>query len=307
MTIRFDDRVAIVTGAGTGLGRAHALGLAERGARVVVNDLGAATDGSGTSWDAAQEVVEEILATGGTAMAHGADVSDAEQVADMVAQVMDRWGRIDIAVNNAGILRDKTFGKLSLADFRKVVDVHLMGSATVSHACWPIMREQGYGRIVLTSSGSGLYGNFGQSNYGAAKAAMMGLMNVLHMEGARDNIRVNVLAPTAATRMTEALIPPDALALMAPETITPGLLYLVSEDAPSRVMLGAGAGCFAQTRVYETQGITLTGDITPEMVAERFAEIADPTNQEELTSAFDQTKKYVANAARARGLTLDWD
>lgn len=307
MTIRFDDRVAIVTGAGTGLGRAHALGLAERGARVVVNDLGAATDGSGTSSDAARDVVEEILAAGGAAMAHGADVSNAEQVADMVAKVMDRWGRIDIAVNNAGILRDKTFGKLSLADFRKVVDVHLMGSATVSHACWPIMREQGYGRIVLTSSGSGLYGNFGQSNYGAAKAAMMGLMNVLHMEGARDNIRVNVLAPTAATRMTEALIPPDALALMAPETITPGLLYLVSEDAPSRVMLGAGAGCFAQTRVYETQGITLTGNITPEMVAERFAGIADPTNQEELTSAFDQTKKYVANAARARGLTLDWD
>jgi NAD(P)-dependent dehydrogenase (short-subunit alcohol dehydrogenase family) len=306
MTIRFDDRVAIVTGAGTGLGRAHALGLAERGAKVVVNDLGAATDGSGASSDAALAVVEEIRTAGGDAMAHGADVSDAEAVADMVSQAMSKWGRIDIAVNNAGILRDKTFGKLSLEDFRKVVDVHLMGSATVSHACWPIMREQGYGRIVLTSSGSGLYGNFGQSNYGAAKAAMMGLMNVLHMEGARDNIRVNVLAPTAATRMTEALIPADALALMAPETITPGLLYLVSEDAPSRVILGAGAGCFAQTRVYETQGITLTGDITPEMVAERFPEITDARDQEELTSAFDQTKKYVANAAKARGLSLDW-
>ncbi|MEP3333335.1 SDR family NAD(P)-dependent oxidoreductase [Sedimentitalea sp.] len=306
MTIRFDDRVAIVTGAGVGLGRSHALGLAARGAKVVVNDLGAATDGSGTSSNAALSVVEEIKAAGGQAMAHGADVSDPEGVDDMVKQAMATWGRIDIVVNNAGILRDKTFGKLSLDDFRKVVDVHLMGSATVSHACWPIMREQGYGRIVLTSSGSGLYGNFGQSNYGAAKAAMMGLMNVLHIEGARDNIRVNVLAPTAATRMTEALIPADALALMAPETITPGLLYLVSEDAPSRVMLGAGAGSFAQTRVYETQGITLTGEITPEDVAERFADVTDPEGQEELANAFEQTKKYVANASKARGLTLDW-
>ncbi|MDU9003245.1 SDR family NAD(P)-dependent oxidoreductase [Sedimentitalea todarodis] len=306
MTIRFDDRVAIVTGAGVGLGRSHALGLAARGAKVVVNDLGVATDGSGMSSDAALAVVEEIKAAGGEAMAHGADVSDPAGVDDMVQRTMATWGRIDIAVNNAGILRDKTFGKLSLDDFRKVVDVHLMGSATVSHACWSIMREQGYGRIVLTSSGSGLYGNVGQSNYGAAKAAMMGLMNVLHIEGARDNIRVNVLAPTAATRMTESLIPADALALMAPETITPGLLYLVSEDAPSRVMLGAGAGCFAQTRVYETQGITLTGDITPEDVAERFADVADPDGQEELSNAFEQTRKYVINAANARGLTLDW-
>ncbi len=307
MKIRFDDRVAIVTGAGTGLGRAHALGLAERGARVVINDLGAATDGSGASTSAAQSVVEEIRAAGGQAMAHGADVSDADAVADMVAQAMSEWGRIDIVVNNAGILRDKTFSKMTLDDFRKVVDVHLMGSVTVTHACWPIMREQGYGRVVLTSSGSGLYGNFGQSNYGAAKAAMMGLMNVLHLEGARDDIRVNVLAPTAATRMTEALIPAGALELMAPDTITPGLLYLVSEDAPSRVMLGAGAGCFAQTRVYETQGITLGQDaLTPEEVAARFADIADPKDQEELTNAFGQTKKYVSNAAQARGLDLDW-
>ncbi|MFD2855907.1 SDR family NAD(P)-dependent oxidoreductase [Seohaeicola zhoushanensis] len=260
MSIRFDNRVAIVTGGGAGLGRSHALGLAARGAKVVVNDLGASVDGSGASESAAERVVEEIRAAGGEAMAHGADVSNEEQVADMVARARDTWGRVDIVVNNAGILRDKSFGKMTMADFRKVVDVHLIGSATVTHACWPLMREQQYGRIVLTSSSSGLCGNFGQANYGAAKAAMMGLMNVLHLEGARDNIRVNTLAPTAATRMTESLMPEDALALLQPETITPGLLYLVSEDAPSRVILGAGAGAFAVTKVYETLGATLTGE-----------------------------------------------
>ena len=194
-----------------------------------------------------------------------------------------------------------------MADFRKVVDVHLMGSANVAHACWPIMREQKYGRIVFTASASGLYGNFGQSNYGAAKAAMMGLMNVLHMEGARDNIRVNTLAPTAATRMTEELLPAEAAELLAPETITPGLLYLVSEDAPSRTILGAGAGSFAVTKVHETQGITLMDDeLTPEMIAARFDEIAATDGQEELPDAFSQTKKYTFNAAKARGLSLKW-
>lgn len=307
MTIRFDGRVAIVTGAGAGLGRAHALGLAERGAKVVINDLGASTDGKGSSSDAALAVVDEIRSAGGEAMAHGADVSDAEAVADMVAQTIAKWGRVDVLVNNAGILRDKTFSKMSLDDFRKVVDVHLLGTATCCHACWSHMRTQGYGRIVLTASSSGLYGNFGQSNYGAAKMAMVGLMNVLHQEGARDDIRVNTLAPTAATRMTEALMPADALALLAPETITPGLLYLVSDDAPSRVILGAGAGSFAQTRIYETKGITLLDDEnTPETVAARFDEISDPEGQEELKDAFSQTRKYARNAAAARGLKLDW-
>ncbi|MGB3243498.1 MAG: SDR family NAD(P)-dependent oxidoreductase [Sulfitobacter sp.] len=305
--IRFDDRVAIVTGAGTGLGRSHALGLAARGARVVVNDLGVSRDGTGSSSEAANAVVEEIKAMGGEAIAHGCDVSDEDGVKDMIGQAMTTWGRVDIVVNNAGILRDKTFAKMEMADFRKVVDVHLIGSANVAHACWPIMRAQKYGRIVFTASGSGLYGNFGQSNYGAAKAAMLGLMNVLHLEGARDNIRVNTLAPTAATRMTEELLPPEAAALLAPETITPGLLYLVSEDAPSRIILGAGAGSFAQTRVYETQGITLMdGDNTPEGVAAQFAGINDPQGQEELQDAFSQTKKYALNAAQARGLKLDW-
>lgn len=307
MDIRFDNRVAIVTGAGVGLGRSHALGLASRGAKVVVNDLGVSRDGTGSSSEAALGVVEEIKAMGGEAMAHGADVSDEAAVKDMVAQAMDAWGRIDICVNNAGILMDKTFAKMDMAAFRKVVDVHLIGSANVAHACWPIMREQKYGRIVLTSSASGLYGNFGQSNYGAAKAAMLGLMNVLHMEGARDNIRVNTLAPTAATRMTADLLPAEAQELLAPETITPGLLYLVSEDAPSQVILGAGAGSFAETRIYETQGITLMGDDnTPEAVAARFAEIRDDTNQQQLGDAFGQTKKYALNAAKAKGLKLNW-
>ena len=305
--IRFEGRVAIVTGAGTGLGRSHALGLAERGAKVVVNDLGVARDGSGASSEAAEAVVAEIRAMGGTAMAHGTDVSDEAGVKDMVAQAMDAWGRIDIVVNNAGILRDKTFAKMEMADFRKVVDVHLIGSAHVAHACWPIMREQKYGRIVLTSSASGLYGNFGQANYGAAKAAMMGLMNVLHLEGARDNIRVNTLAPTAATRMTEDLLPAEAQALLAPETITPGLLYLVSEDGPSRVILGAGAGSFSQTQVYESTGITLMDeDNTPEAVAARFDQITDPAGHVEMTDAFSQTRKYALNAAKARGLKLEW-
>lgn len=304
--IRFDDQVAIVTGAGVGLGRCHALGLAARGAKVVINDLGVSTQGASTGSDAAQSVVAEIIAMGGQAMAHGADVSDADQVADMVAKTMERFGRIDILVNNAGILLDKTFAKMTMADFRKVIDVHLIGSANCAHAVWPIMREQKYGRIVLTSSGSGLYGNFGQSNYGAAKAAMMGLMNVLHIEGARDDIRVNTLAPTAATRMTEELLPPEALEVLKPETITPGLLYLVSKDAPSKTILSAGAGTFAQTRVYETQGVLIDGDITPEAVAAHWEQITDPTDQEEMQDAFSQTRKYAKRAAEARNINLDW-
>jgi len=307
MDINFNSRVAIVTGAGTGLGRSHAMMLAERGAKLVINDLGVSTDGKVQSLGAAETVAQEIRDAGGEAIAHGADVSDEAQVNDMVAQTMDKWGRVDILVNNAGILLDKTFAKMTMADFRKVVDVHLIGSATCTHAVWPIMREQGYGRVVLTASSSGLYGNFGQSNYGAAKAAMMGLMNVLHLEGARDNIRVNTLAPTAATRMTRDLLPPEAADLLGPETISPGLLYLVSEDAPSRVILSAGGGCFAQTRVYETEGILLEGaDNTPEGVAAQFAAVGDPEGQKELKDAFSQTRKYARKAADARGLDLPW-
>lgn len=293
--IRFDDQVAVVTGAGAGLGRCHALGLAARGARVAVADM-----------VGAEAVVAEIEAAGGTGLALGTDVSDAGQVTDMVQQVMDRWGRIDVLVNNAGILRDKTFAKMDMTDFAKVMDVHLMGSALCCHAVWPIMRAQGYGRIVLTSSGSGLYGNFGQSNYGAAKAAMVGLMNVLHLEGARDDIRVNTLAPTATTAMTEALLPEAARDLLKPETITPGVLYLVSRDAPSRTILSAGAGTFAVTRITETRGRMIEGDITPEAVAAQWAAISDPQDAEPLENAFAQTRKYALRAAHAKGIDLDW-
>lgn len=306
MTIRFDGRVAIVTGSGTGLGRSHALGLAERGAKVVVNDLGTAADGAGRSSEAADSVAAEIRAAGGDAIANGADVTSEEQVADLVAETTDTWGRIDILVNNAGILRDKTFAKMTLADFRKVLDVHLMGTVTVTHAVWPHMRAAGYGRIALTSSASGLYGNFGQSNYGAAKAAMVGLMNVLTHEGARDDIRVNTLAPTAATRMTEHLIPDAALDLLQPETITPGLLYLVCEDAPTRMILAAGAGGFSQTRIFETEGITLD-DPTPETIAENLEQLTDPSGQRELTDAFSQTRKFAARAAKRKNIDLNWN
>lgn len=306
MSVSFKDRVAIVTGAGAGLGRAHALGLAARGAKVVVNDLGAATDGSGAGSDAASAVVAEIEAAGGAALCNGADVADAAAVSAMVAEVMDRWGRIDILVNNAGILRDKTFAKMDLADFRQVIDVHLMGSVHCCHAVWPHMRAAGYGRIVLTTSSSGLFGNFGQANYGAAKAGMLGLMNVLAIEGARDGIRVNMLSPTAATRMTEELLPPETLELLAPETITPGLLALVSDDAPSKMIMGAGAGVFAEIRVEETEGVALAGDdLSPEGVLAAMNNIRH-TEAQVLPDAFAQTRKYARMAARLRGLDEPW-
>src|SRR4051794_15507778 len=234
MTIRFDGRVAIVTGAGNGLGRAHALGLASRGAKVVVNDFGGARDGSGGSLTAAETVVEEIRAAGGVAIADGADVSNFGQVKSMVDRAVAEWGSVDLLCANAGILRDKSFGKMEIADFAKVIDVHLTGTFYCCKAVWDGMRERNYGRIVVTTSSSGLYGNFGQANYGAAKTGMLGLMNVLAEEGRKHNIHVNTISPTAATRMTEELLPPQALALMKPESITPAVEYLLSENAPTR-------------------------------------------------------------------------
>jgi len=306
--VRFDGRVALVTGAGVGLGRSHALGLAARGAKVVVNDLGGAVDGKGSGSDAAKAVVEEIHAMGGEALANGADVSDHAQVKAMVAEAIDTFGRVDILVNNAGILRDKTFAKMEMADFQAVMDVHLLGSANCTHALWPQMVAQGYGRIVFTTSASGMYGNFGQSNYGAAKSGMLGLMNVLAIEGAKFDIRANMLAPSAATRMTESLLSEDVLALLQPETITPGVLALVSDDAPTKMVLGAGAGCFAEIQIRETKGVALTDDtLTPEAVLGSMDQIRDPAGAEPMVHAFAQTRKYARMAAAARGLPLPWN
>jgi NAD(P)-dependent dehydrogenase (short-subunit alcohol dehydrogenase family) len=305
MTIRFDDRVAIVTGAGQGLGRTHALALASRGARVVVNDLGGARDGTGGSSDAAMSVVAEIESAGGQAMANGANVASAEQVQAMVDETMARWGRVDILVNNAGILRDKTFHKCPLEDFQAVIDVHLMGSVNCTRSVWNHMREQNYGRVVFTTSSSGLYGNFGQSNYGAAKMAVVGLMNTLHIEGVKYDIRVNCLAPAAATRMTEGLIPEPVMKLLTPESVSVGLVALCAEDGPSRRILAAGAGSFAQARIYETEGVNLLpDDLSPEAVAAAWEQIADPAGQHDLQVGSKQTQKFAVQAAAKLGVDI---
>ena len=260
MSIDFSGRVAIVTGAGGGLGRLHALALAARGAKVVVNDLGGARDGSGASASAAQAVVDEIRSAGGQAIANAASVTDFDAVQAMAQQAVDNWGRIDVLVNNAGILRDKSFAKMDLADFRLVLDVHLMGAVHCTKAVWPIMNEQKYGRIVMTTSSSGLYGNFGQSNYGAAKMALVGLMQTLALEGAKNDIRVNCLAPTAATRMTEGLMPEAVLQALQPHAVVPAMLVLASADAPTRTILCAGAGSFEAAHVTMTQGVWIGVD-----------------------------------------------
>jgi NAD(P)-dependent dehydrogenase (short-subunit alcohol dehydrogenase family) len=305
MTFRFDGRVAIVTGAGNGLGRAHALGLASRGAKVVVNDFGGGRDGSGGSLSPAESVVEEIRKNGGVAIADGADVSNLEQVQAMVDRATKEWGRVDLLCANAGILRDRSFGKMEAADFARVIDVHLTGTFNCCKAVWSGMRERNYGRIVVTTSSSGLFGNFGQANYGAAKAGIVGLMNVLAEEGRKNNIRVNTISPTAATRMTEELLSPQALALMKPEAITPAVLYLLAEDAPTRTIMGAGAGSFAVIRIMESEGVNLApSDWTPEAIAAHFAEIGDMSRAKALENAFQQTNKYVAQAAARTGVKL---
>jgi NAD(P)-dependent dehydrogenase (short-subunit alcohol dehydrogenase family) len=258
--IDFKGRVAIVTGAGGGLGRQHALALAARGAKVVVNDLGGARDGSGSSTGAAQAVVDEIRAAGGQAIANAASVTDFEAVQAMVQQAIDAWGRVDVLVNNAGILRDKTFAKMDLADFRLVLDVHLMGAVHCTKAVWPHMIAQKYGRIVMTTSSTGLYGNFGQSNYGAAKLALVGLMQTLALEGAKHDIRVNCLAPTAATRMTEGLMPEAVLQALQPQAVVPAMLVLASAEAPTRSILCAGAGSFEAAHITMTQGVWIGVD-----------------------------------------------
>ena len=276
MAVDFAGRVAIVTGAGGGLGRQHALALAARGARVLVNDLGGAVDGSGGSLTAAQRVVEEIRAAGGEAIANGASVTDFEAVQAMVQQAVDAWGRVDVLVSNAGILRDKSFGKMDLADFRLVLDVHLMGAVHCCKALWPVMTQQKYGRIVLTTSSSGLYGNFGQTNYGAAKMALVGFMQTLAIEGMKHDIRVNCLAPTATTRMTEALFPADMREAFGPEAVVPAMLVLAARDAPTRTTLCAGAGAFEAAHVTLTQGEFIgRGPDAPERLQQRLDAVRD--------------------------------
>ncbi|MBX9455294.1 MAG: SDR family NAD(P)-dependent oxidoreductase [Rhizobium sp.] len=300
MKSEFEGRVAIVTGAANGLGRSHARALAAEGAQVVVNDLGVRVDGGMAPSDASLRVVEEITAAGGHAVADYADVSDAAQVDALVARTMERFGRVDILVNNAGLLRDKTFAKMDLADFRLILDIHVMGSVNFVKAVWPIMRDQNYGRIVLTSSSSGLFGNFGQSNYGTAKAGMLGLMNVLHIEGARNGIRVNCLAPTAATDMTKGLLSAESVDLLDPDSVSPAVLFLVSENAPSRTIIGAGAGVFSTIQVLETPGVYLPpGKRSPADFAARFAEMQDLAGAATLDGAFDQTEKFVRAALAA--------
>jgi NAD(P)-dependent dehydrogenase (short-subunit alcohol dehydrogenase family) len=296
MSVDLSGRVAIVTGAGGGLGREHALLLARLGAKVMVNDLGSRS-GTGAAATAAQHVVDEIVAAGGEALANGASVTDVEQVREMVAAAAARWGRVDILVNNAGILRDKTFAKMDLADFRLVLEVHLMGSVHCTKAVWDIMRAQNYGRIVMTTSSSGLYGNFGQSNYSAAKMALVGLMQTLALEGAKNDIRVNCLAPTAATGMMEGLLTTEAVAILHPGAVSPAVAALVAEDAPTRMVMCAGGGSFEAAHLTLTRGVFLgRGDQVVGEIGRRIAEIADRNGDIVPGGAFTQSEVELRNA-----------
>ena len=284
-----EGRIAIVTGAGSGLGRSHAKFLARQGAKLVVNDL---------DLTAAEAVVAEIQAEGGEAIACQGSVIDEAAVAAMVATTMERWGRIDILVNNAGILRDKSFAKMSLDDFRLVVDVHLMGAVICTKAVWEIMRAQNYGRVVMTTSSSGLFGNFGQANYGAAKMALVGLMQTLALEGQKYDIRVNCLAPTAATAMTAGILDQASLDLLAPEKVSPALLVLTSEAAPTRTILCAGAGHFSVSNVTLTEGAFIgTGDDTGAAVIRRLEEVSSRTGETIPQYGFAQAEREVTSAA----------
>lgn len=292
--IEFSGQVVMVTGAGRGLGRAYALELARRGAKVVVNDFGGARDGGAPSTEAADAVVAEILALGGEAMASGASVTDEAAIKDLVAEVVARWGRIDALIANAGVLRDKSFAKMEIEDFRFVFDVHVMGTIIPVKAVWEVMRHQAYGRIVVTTSSSGLYGNFGQANYGAAKLALVGFMNTLRLEGEKHGIRVNAIAPVAATRMTEDLLPPMFAERLKPECVVPGTLYLASKEAPDGMILTAGAGVFAKARIVETQGLNLGPNATVEQVALSLPLIEDREGEVEPRAGLEQTQKMLS-------------
>ena len=296
--IRFDGKVAIVTGAGGGLGRQHALELARRGAKVLVNDLGGSMDGSGGNSAAAEAVVAEIKAMGGEAIANGSSVTDDAGVAKMIKDAMDAWGRIDILIANAGILRDKSFSKMTVEDFELVLNVHLMGTMKPTKAVWEIMKAQNYGRIVVTTSSSGLYGNFGQSNYGAAKLGIIGFMNTIKLEGQKNNIHINAISPVAATRMTEGLMPPEVLEKLKPEYVTPGVVYLVSEEAPTGAILTAGAGVFALSRIIETEGVYLgEGGLSVEEVRDNWSRITDEAGQKAYFAGGEQGQKFFRKMA----------
>jgi len=299
--IRFDDRVAIVTGAGGGVGRAHALDLARRGAKVVVNDLGGSVDGTGGNSEAAEKVVAEIREMGGEAIANGSSVTDDAGVQKMIDDTMSAFGRIDIIIANAGILRDKSFSKMTLEDFEVVLNVHLMGSVKPFKAAWEILKEQGYGRLVVTTSSTGLYGNFGQANYGAAKLGLVGLMNTLKIEGAKYDIKVNAVCPIAATRMTEGLMPQETLDALKPEYVTPGVMNLVKEDAPTGMILSAGAGAFSMAQMVETHGAFVgTGDdLTAEAVAAKWDQITDTSTQTHFESGGGHGQNIFARVGEA--------
>jgi NAD(P)-dependent dehydrogenase (short-subunit alcohol dehydrogenase family) len=296
MAIDFKGKVAIVTGAGAGLGKCHALELAKRGAKVVVNDLGSSVDGSGGSSAAAQAVVEEIKKMGGEAIANGASVSDKKGAETIVADAVKAFGTVDILINNAGILRDKSFSKVSLEDFELVVNVHLLGSVYVTKAAWPVMYEKGYGRIIMTTSSSGLYGNFGQSNYGAAKLGIIGLMNTLKIEGEKKNVRVNAIAPIAATRMTENLgIPEEFFKKLKPELVTPAVLFLASEEAPTGCIIEAGAGHYSRVAIVEAKGVKIGDNATAEDIAANFSKISDMNGAAEYRQGGEASMKIFSS------------
>ena len=296
MTIDFKDKVAIITGAGGGLGKSHALELAKRGAKIIVNDLGGSVDGSGGSSESAEQVVKEIIDLGGKAIPNGSSVTDDKGVKLMIDQAMDEFGRIDILINNAGILIDKSFSKMEIDDFEKVLNVHLIGSVKPTKAIWEIMKEQNYGRILVTSSSSGLYGNFGQTNYGSAKLGLVGFMNTLKLEGQKYNIHCNALTPVAYTRMTANLMPPEAEQLLTPESVTPAAIYLVSDNAPTGAILCAGAGVYSVSKIMETDGLSLGLNATAEDILENWDKISDFSEAKAFNNGGEQTGKVFEKA-----------
>ena len=298
MTISFEDKVVIITGAGGGLGRSHALEFAKRGAKVLVNDLGGEVDGSGGSSEAANNVVKEITDAGGTAIPNGSSVIDDKGVKNMVDQTMDEFGRIDILINNAGILRDKSFSKIEIEDFTIVTDIHLMGSVKPTKMVWEIMKEQNYGRILVTTSSTGLYGNFGQSNYGAAKLGVVGFVNTLKIEGQKYNINCNVLCPVAYTRMTANLMPPEAEELLTPSSVTPAVIYLSSENGPTGTILCAGAGVYSEAKIMESDGENLGLNATAEDLEKNWDKISDFSNAKPFFNGGEQTGKVLEKAMK---------